>query len=68
MWKHFWKLSFQKASKNTEARSRLGDWEGDTIVGKERTQRILTHVERVSLYLVSDICEKFLYKIRDTKY
>ena len=37
-----------------EARSRLGDWEGDTIVGKERTQRILTHVERVSLYLVAD--------------
>lgn len=37
-----------------ETRSRLGDWEGDTIVGKERTQRILTHVERVSLYLLAD--------------
>lgn len=37
-----------------ETRSRLGDWEGDTIVGKERNQRILTHVERVSLYLVAD--------------
>lgn len=37
-----------------DARSRLGDWEGDTIVGRERNQRILTHVERVSLYLVAD--------------
>lgn len=31
-----------------EERSRIGDWEGDTIVGKEKTQRILTYVERKS--------------------
>lgn len=30
------------------ARSRIGDWEGDTIVGKEKKQRILTSVERKS--------------------
>jgi len=35
-------------------RERLGDWEGDTIIGLERTQRILTHVERKSLYLIAD--------------
>ena len=35
-------------------RQRLGDWEGDTIIGEERTQRILTHVERKSLYLIGD--------------
>jgi len=35
-------------------RQRLGDWEGDTIIGKERTQRILTHVDRKSLYLIGD--------------
>lgn len=29
-----------------ETRKRVGDWEGDTIVGKEKTQRILTYVER----------------------
>jgi len=29
-------------------RARLGDWEGDTVVGKEKTQRILTYVERTS--------------------
>src|SRR3989344_4738283 len=27
-------------------RARIGDWEGDTIIGLERTKRILTHVER----------------------
>lgn len=31
-----------------EARSRIGDWEGDTIVGKEKTKRILTYVDRKS--------------------
>ena len=35
-------------------RARIGDWEGDTIIGKERTQRILTHVERRSGYLIAD--------------
>ena len=35
-------------------RARIGDWEGDTIVGKEKTKRILTHVERVTGYLVAD--------------
>jgi len=36
-----------------EKRSRIGDWEGDTIVGKERTERILTHVDRKSGYLLA---------------
>ncbi len=35
-------------------RQRLGDWEGDIILGKERTKRILTHVERKSGYLLAD--------------
>jgi len=33
-----------------EERSRVGDWEGDTVVGKEKKQRILTYVERKSGY------------------
>ncbi|MDP2788836.1 MAG: IS30 family transposase [bacterium] len=36
-------------------RGRIGDWEGDTIIGGERTKRILTHVERVTCYLLADI-------------
>ena len=35
-------------------RARIGDWEGDTIIGQERTQRILTHVERKTGYLIAD--------------
>lgn len=35
-------------------RSRIGDWEQDTVVGKEKTQRILTHVERKSGYGMAD--------------
>ena len=35
-------------------RTRIGDWEGDTIVGAERKKRILTHVERKTGYLVAD--------------
>lgn len=37
-----------------EARTRLGDWEGDTVLGKEKTIKILTHVERKSGLLLAD--------------
>lgn len=32
------------------AKTRLGDWEGDTIVGAQRKGALLTHVERKSLF------------------
>lgn len=35
-------------------RERIGDWEGDTIVGKDKTH-MLTHVDRMSGYLQADI-------------
>jgi IS30 family transposase len=38
-------------------RSRIGDWEGDTIIGKEKTKQILTHVERKSGKLMADKLE-----------
>lgn len=37
-----------------ELRKRVGDWEGDTIVGKERKIHILTHVDRKSGLLLGD--------------
>ncbi|PJE58090.1 MAG: IS30 family transposase [Candidatus Portnoybacteria bacterium CG10_big_fil_rev_8_21_14_0_10_36_7] len=40
-----------------EKRERIGDWEGDTIIGKERTKQILTHVERKSGLLLADKLE-----------
>ncbi len=33
-----------------EQRKRIGDYEGDTIVGKDKTKRLLTNVDRVSGY------------------
>lgn len=43
--------------KIVEQRKRVGDWEGDTIVGKEKTQHILTHVDRKSGRLFADKVE-----------
>lgn len=49
-----------------DARSRIGDWEGDTIVGGERITGIITHVERRSGYLLGDLFkEKKAYLIRE---
>ncbi len=36
-----------------DARDRIGDWEGDTVVGKGRSGYVLTNVDRASRYLVS---------------
>ena len=41
-----------------EKRERIGDWEGDTIVGGEKTIHILTHVERKSGILLADKLER----------
>jgi len=37
-----------------EERKRMGDWEGDTIIGKDRTKRLLTNVDRLSGYGMID--------------
>lgn len=37
-----------------EERSRIGDWEDDTVLGKERIQRIYTCVERRSGYALAE--------------
>ena len=41
-----------------EKKERIGDWEGDTIVGKEKNIHILTHVDRKSGYLMADKLER----------
>lgn len=41
-----------------DKRERIGDWEGDTIVGGEKTTGILTHVERKSGFLLADLLQK----------
>lgn len=37
-----------------DKRGRIGDWEGDTIIGQEKEARLLTHVERKSGFLFAD--------------
>lgn len=41
-----------------ERRSRFGDWEGDTIQGRDRRVRIVTFVDRRSGYLVAYLLPK----------
>lgn len=45
-------------------RSRVGDWEGDTVVGQEKVLHVLTHVERKSGYLYADKVEGSAEKVR----
>jgi len=55
--KHAKSMNIRKIEERPEIvneRGRLGDWEGDTVIGKERKQRILTHVERKSGYGLAD--------------
>lgn len=46
-----------------ETRERIGDWEGDTVVGGERTTAILTNVERKSGFLIADKLERSLAEL-----
>lgn len=44
------RVSIDERPKIVEKRSRIGDWEGDTIIGKGRKSALLTLVERKTLY------------------
>jgi IS30 family transposase len=50
-----------------DKRERIGDWEGDTIVGKEKTIHILTHVDRKSGILFADKLEQATAEITKQK-
>lgn len=41
-----------------ERRSRLGDWEGDTMMGRDKRVRIVTFVDRKSGYLIALLLPK----------
>lgn len=45
-------------------KSRIGDWEADTIVGKDQKSALLTLVERVTRYTI--ICKLKNLKAKDT--
>ncbi len=52
------KKRIDKRPEIVERKERIGDWEGDTIIGKEKTIHILTHVDRKSGYLLADKLER----------
>lgn len=45
-----------------EARSRFGDWEGDTVVGKQRRGGLVTLVERKSGFALSGVVKRLRAK------
>lgn len=49
------KKSIDERPEVANQRQRAGDYEGDTIIGKERTVRILTHVDRKNGFLLADM-------------
>jgi len=46
-----------------EKRGRIGDWEGDTIVGKDKKKRLLTNVDRKSGYGMIDKLDEVSMRI-----
>jgi IS30 family transposase len=47
------KRSIDERPQEANERRRIGDWEGDTVVGKGRTGYLLTCVDRASRYLMA---------------
>jgi IS30 family transposase len=47
------RVSIDQRPAVVEERSRLGDWEGDTVVGKARSGYVMTNVDRASRYLLA---------------
>ncbi len=52
------KRRIDERPKVVERRSRLGDWEGDTMLGRDKRVRIVTFVDRRSGYLVAFLLPK----------
>lgn len=46
------RVSIEERPSIVDSRGRIGDWEGDTIIGKNRQSALLTLVERKTLYTV----------------
>ena len=46
------RVSITERPKEAEAKARLGDWECDTVIGKDRKSVLVTVVDRASLYTV----------------
>jgi len=47
------RVSIDERPEVVDGRTRLGDWEGDTIVGKSRSGYVVTNVDRASRYTLA---------------
>ena len=47
------RVSIDRRPQVVDGRTRLGDWEGDTIVGKGRSGYVMTNVDRASRYTLA---------------
>lgn len=52
------RVDIDQRPKIVDGKERIGDWEGDTIVGGERKGAVVTMVERKSKYLLMEKVEK----------
>ena len=52
------RVSIEERPAVVDSRDRLGDWEGDTVVGKGHGGYVLTNVDRASRYLVTRKLER----------
>lgn len=60
------RVSIDDRPKIVEEKSRIGDWEGDTIIGKGHKGALLTLVERSTLYtLIVPLAGKHADKLRE---
>lgn len=57
----------EERPKIVDERGRIGDWEGDTVIGKEKKQRILTYVERKSGYAIAEKLDSVSAEIIEEK-
>jgi len=60
------RVSIDERPAIVDTRRRLGDWEGDTVIGKGRRGALVTSVERKSLYtVIGAICRNTAKAVRE---
>jgi IS30 family transposase len=60
------KRRIDERSSVVERRGRLGDWEGDTVQGRDKRVRIVTYVDRRSGYLIAFLLPKMRAELLTT--
>ena len=59
------RISIDERPSIVDAKGRFGDWEGDTVIGKQHRGALVTLVERKSLYtVIGAVCRKTASAVR----